>query len=455
MSNAAVKVCGWYKNLALATLYQPVFSLAHEHAIGAEVMVRATDSNGKHVDSGKLFADATNFSETLLLDRLCIALHLRNFFAASNAQDWVFVNVQPGSFLEVNSEDTFFADLIAKCGASKNKVVLEVSGSVLAEPGRARDAVRYYRDLGCLIAIDDFGAENSDLDSIWPIQPTFVKIDRSILVRARADPAVRRIMPRVVSALHQMGSFVVMEGVENTDEAMIAIESDVDFASGYYFAAPSEYVGNLLESERILQRLWGTFKEHDKAVDKAATTERVPLLDALLHSTIVDRLRKVSASEISKYREERRPFLRALQIAASRIEDGAGFDRACKDFLDLPGAIRCFMLDAEGKQIGLDAYSTNLPATRQTEFVMPLQSHDSNWSRKDYYRRALKEPGVVQITRPYRSFTGYGFCVTVSLTARVNGLMRVVCGDVDWSAHAHISLLTMGGQLPPNSPALS
>ncbi|MGH8676766.1 MAG: EAL domain-containing protein [Burkholderiales bacterium] len=442
ITNEAGRFSGWYKNLALATLYQPVFSLPHRRAIGVEAILRATDSTGQQAASGGLFADVTNFSETLLLDRLCIAVHLQNFFAAHRALDWIFVNMQPGVFLEGNPDDTFLTDLFAKCGAAKNKVVLEVPGSALADPQRARAAVGYYRDLGCLIAIDDFGAENSNLDAVWHIQPTFVKIDRSILVRAREDQAVKQMMPRVVSVLHQMGSFVVMEGVENMIEAMIAVDSDVDFASGYYFAAPGEDASNVGESDSKLQRLWTTFKEQDKLKAEAQTTERVPLLDGILYSSFVDRLRKVSAPEISKYREERRPYLLALQHAVSRFEDGVAFERACKEFLDLDGAIRCFMLNAEGRQVGLDVYSANPPDTRQMDFVMPLESQDSDWSRKDYYRRAVKEPGVVQVTRPYRSFTGYGFCVTVSLTAKTDGKLQVICGDIDWSTHSHISSLT-------------
>lgn len=436
------KVTGWYKNLVLATLYQPVFSLPHRRPIGVDVILRATDSAGNQTSSGELFADLTNFSETSLLDRLSIAVHLQNFFSTGRSQDWVFVNVQPGVFLEADPQDTFFAELLGNCNAQTNKVVLEVPGSALADRERAHDAVQFYRNLGCLIAIDNFGSENSNLDALWRVQPTFVKVDRSLLDRAKSDPAVKRMMPRVVSVLHQMGSFVVMDTIENLNEAMIAIESDVDFVSGYYFAQPGENAANMGESEKKLDLLWSKFRQQGAQTAAVETTERVPLLDGILYSSFIDRLRKVSAPEINKYREERRPFLLALQHAVSRLDQGVAFERACAEFLGLEGAIRCFMLNDEGKQIGMDAYSPHLPDTRQTDFVMPLESADSDWSRKDYFRRAAKEPGVVQVTRPYRSFTGYGFCVTVSVATKSSGKLRVICGDIDWSRHAHISSLT-------------
>jgi hypothetical protein len=60
------------------------------------------------------------------------------------------------------------------------------------------------------------------------------------------------------------------------------------------------------------------------------------------------------------------------------------------------------------------------------------------WSRRDYFRRAIGEPEVVQASRQYCSLTGYVRCVTFSMATRTaDGRHVVICVDVDWSAHAH------------------
>jgi len=63
---------------------------------------------------------------------------------------------------------------------------------------------------------------------------------------------------------------------------------------------------------------------------------------------------------------------------------------------------------------------------------------DGDWSRRDFFRRAMQEPEVVQVTRRYRSLNGYAHCVTFSIATTVDGKPVVICGDVDWSTHAQI-----------------
>lgn len=48
--------------------------------------------------------------------------------------------------------------------------------------GRVKDHLNaFYRDLGCLIAIDDFGAGHSNFERIWALSPHLVKLDRSVV----------------------------------------------------------------------------------------------------------------------------------------------------------------------------------------------------------------------------------------------------------------------------------
>ena len=53
--------------------------------------------------------------------------------------------------------------------------------------------VQYFRDLGCLVAIDDFGAGESNFERIWRLKPDIVKLDRSMVVEATRTPRVRSI----------------------------------------------------------------------------------------------------------------------------------------------------------------------------------------------------------------------------------------------------------------------
>lgn len=314
--------------------------------------------------------------------------------------------------------------------------MIDIPGSVLKDE-RLSAPIGHYRRLGCLISVDDFGVDNSNLDTVWHTEPVVVKMGRSVIAGAADDRRVREALPRAVSLLHEMGTLVVMEGIETEMEALVAIDADADFATGFYFGAPYEEVGQYSEPASTLDALWAGYKKRAPARSKE-TAARASLEDEALRSSEVGKLRNASPAEISRYREERRPFISAIQHLASRMKSGDDFDTACSEFLALPGAIRCYRLDADGRQIEADVTSRRPPAAQGVDFHALAEAPDADWSRRDYFRRARSEPEVAQVTRQYCSLTGHTRCVTFSMATTVHAKPVVVCGDVDWSSHARV-----------------
>jgi hypothetical protein len=115
------------------------------------------------------------------------------------------------------------------------------------------------------------------------------------------------------------------------------------------------------------------------------------------------------------------------------MEAGASFEAACNEFVKFDGAIRCFLLDSDGGQIGPELSGAVAPAPQGMNFSGLILRVDGDWSRRDFFRRAVQEPEALQVTRRYRSLTGYAHCVTFSMAARVRAKAVVICREVDWS----------------------
>jgi hypothetical protein len=111
-------------------------------------------------------------------------------------------------------------------------------------------------------------------------------------------------------------------------------------------------------------------------------------------------------------------------------------ETSCDDFLALPGAIRCYALDGAGSETGVEVRAPTPPEKNGTDFMALAGKVKGNWSRREFFRRAVKEPGIVQVTRQYCSLTGYTNCVTFSIAVTVAHKPVVLCGDVDWTLHA-------------------
>jgi EAL domain-containing protein (putative c-di-GMP-specific phosphodiesterase class I) len=428
------RASGWFKELELGTLFQPVFSLPHKRAIGFDASLRSIDPQGKSVPAETLFGPVENYSETSLLDLLSTTIHVKNFFDGKASQGLLFVNLHPEVFLDAEHTANFLAELMRHYQVPESRLVIDVPGSVLKDE-RLSAPLDRYKQLGCLISVDDFGVDNSNLDTIWHTAPAVVKMGRSVIAGTTADRRARQALPHAVSLLHEMGTLVVMEGVETEMEALIAIDADADFVTGFHFGAPHEDLRGFSGPGAVLDDLWNTYKKRAPGRSKD-TSARVSAEDEPLHSSEFRKKRNASPADIGRYREERRPFIAAIQRIASLVKSGDNFDIACSEFLALPGSIRCYRLDADGRQIGSDVAARRPPAPQGVDFSALAASADADWSRRDFFGRARGEPEVAQVTRRYCSLGGHTRCVTFSLATTVQGKAVIVCGDVDWTGHA-------------------
>jgi EAL domain-containing protein (putative c-di-GMP-specific phosphodiesterase class I) len=393
---------GLFNGLRLDSRFQPIFSLAHQRVIGFEALMRATGPDGRPHGPHEVFGNTRSYTDTVLLDRLCRATHLYNFARQDAADTWLFLNINPRVIAAGRRSGSFLQGKLGQLGFPPERVVIEIVETALADESPLVESVRHYRALGCLIAIDDFGAGHSNFDRICRLRPDIVKLDRSIVMQAAVDPGIRAIVPGMVSLLHETGSLVVMEGIETEYEAMVAMDADADFVQGYYFARPAPVT----------------------AVSAA------PAFDALF-----GQFRAMTLKGRTGYRGEIAPYLNGLGYASVLLQSSHPLEVACKGFLELPRAERCFLLDGEGRQLGSNINAPHAHVESDRRFAPLRDAAGANWSRRHYFRRAISRPDKVQVTRPYLSAATATPCITVSIAFKIRGERRVLCGDLRWGEH--------------------
>jgi EAL domain-containing protein (putative c-di-GMP-specific phosphodiesterase class I) len=397
--NGTGRVTGRFHQHHIDSHFQPIYSLAHGRVVGWEALMRGIDAAGRPAMPPAILSLPRNDLERSLLDCLSRAVHVDNFLGAGATEGWLLLNVQPETFLQGPWEGTFFADLFASRQLPHHRVVLEVLEDAIRDRDRIDDAVQFYRDQGCLVAIDDFGAGHSNFDRVWSMRPDLVKLDRQMLLRASQEPRIRRVMPSMVSMLHEAGALVLMEGVETEEQALIALDADVDLAQGYLFGRPARLPQEAPDCTTLFDGLWTRFQTDARTM------------------WMGDR-RQVA------------PYQNAIGLAASRIETGISPEAACSDFLTLPRAERCYLLTESGHQTDHRMLAVGA-AGADERFGHLGNAAGANWSRRPYFRRAIEHPGRVQISRPYLSLATAKSCVTLSIQLRSpDGRLLVLCGDV-------------------------
>jgi EAL domain-containing protein (putative c-di-GMP-specific phosphodiesterase class I) len=397
-------VIGRFRNLALHSHFQPIVSLAHRRAVGYEALLRPRDADGQPLAPDMLFDKVKSDDEIVFLDRLARNVHVRNFVGAGADESWLFLNVNARVAMRGKEYGPYFEAMLARHGLAPHRVVVELVENDIADEALLADAMRYYAELGCLVAIDDFGAGHSNFERMWRVQPQIVKIDRTALIQARNNHKVRRVLPSLVALLHEAGCMTLIEGIEDEEEAMVALDAGIDFAQGFFFGRPSPKVE---ERHRYASMLGNLCERH---------------------------------RELSLANRQRSRSLLDLYVMEFRDCAGlAGFElnarNASSRMLALPNVLRCYLLDGRGHQLG----DNILPPSRALEEVvdrrfLPVSNTcDAVWSRRPYFQRAMAEPGQVQVSRPYLSITDARMCVTLSIMLKNAPLQDCVyCVDILW-----------------------
>jgi EAL domain-containing protein (putative c-di-GMP-specific phosphodiesterase class I) len=400
MTSGYERLAAQHHELMLTSVFQPIFSLSHQRAVGYEALLRAHDALDRAVSPLDVFGEAARHGELLQLDRLAQALHLENFSLLGAEHEWLFLNVHPGVLTDPFQAAALLANL-KRLGIASRRTVLEVIEARADDIERLAEAVRDFRALGFLLALDDFGAGHSNIERIWQLNPDIVKLDRLMLSHAAHGSGREAILHGLVTLLHEAGKLVLVEGIETEHEAQIALACEADFVQGHFFGRPAPGLP-----------------------DSAAATACI--------GELTERFRQQTEARERRDAQRLAPYLRAFERAAERLSAGEPLEEVCWNFLALDDAARCFLLDANGRQAGRNVVLRVDRASHETRFLPLVDAQGANWLRRPYFRAAIGEPGRVQVTRPYLSINEALPCVTLSIAVRVGDALRVLCGDIDW-----------------------
>jgi len=224
----------------LSSHFQAIFGVGQRRPVGYEALIRATRTDGLPIAPPQLLGSVPEGEARAEFDRQCNLLQVEKFIGLGDAHSRLFLNLDPYVAVEGRRFAPFFAQMLESHNFPADRVAVELTESPLQGMERLASAVDYYRELGCQIVIDDFGAGHSNFDRISRLKPHIVKIDQGMTRHVTTDPVARRMFTGVVSVLHDVGALVCVEGIETEHQALCAIDASADLLQGFYLARPAE-----------------------------------------------------------------------------------------------------------------------------------------------------------------------------------------------------------------------
>ncbi|MGY6499503.1 MAG: putative bifunctional diguanylate cyclase/phosphodiesterase [Acidimicrobiales bacterium] len=129
--------------------------------------------------------------------------------------------------------------LLRDRGISPTRVCIELSeDTLLDDPIGVIDALSPLREVGAMLAIDDFGSGYTSLAALRRFGPDYLKIDRSIVAGMVDAPSDAATVRAIIQMGHALGIGVIAEGVELVEQQHLLTVLGCDLAQGYLFGRP-------------------------------------------------------------------------------------------------------------------------------------------------------------------------------------------------------------------------
>jgi diguanylate cyclase (GGDEF)-like protein len=144
--------------------------------------------------------------------------------------------------------------LLEEHGISPRRLALEVPESVGSRRReRTEQVLTQLRDLGCGVAIDDFGNSSVPVDFLASIPVTELKIAPEFIRSCMDDSISRTVIRHIVELAHGGGLRATAKGVERQGVMDAVVDLGCDASQGYHIARPmpASEVKAWLENDRV------------------------------------------------------------------------------------------------------------------------------------------------------------------------------------------------------------
>lgn len=224
--------------LALRPSFQPILDLrsGNDAPFAFESLARI-ESDLVVNDVRFLFDYAHLCGSTASLDR---SLVQRSFDEARllPRSSKLFLNLHPDNFREIAALEAVLIEASTASSIPLDRVVLEITEQGQFQERADPDFDRL-RALGVEFALDDVGSSWSHLSLLGRIRPRYLKIGAEFGACFHKDGTAERIVRNILDLAGDLGTDVVVEGIETEAGAAAAAAIGARFAQGFHYARPA------------------------------------------------------------------------------------------------------------------------------------------------------------------------------------------------------------------------
>lgn len=225
----------------LKSAFQPIFAFKEGKlsVVAFEGLIRPFRDGEPQAPMG--FFSTCPAADRLHIEALTRTLHLLNAGACLPEEASIFINFDPSVFSDRAIADMALRDMrlvLHEAGIDPRRIVCEVTEQKSASQETLYSFVEALRANGFRIAVDDYGADDSDINRIKELRPDIVKFDAHWITQLMESGAGFALLTAMVTSFEQQGIRTVFEGIEEGWQLELAEKSGASMLQGFVLARP-------------------------------------------------------------------------------------------------------------------------------------------------------------------------------------------------------------------------
>lgn len=203
-----------------------------------EVLVRMRGEQGQLIPPMSFLPPAERYNLMSRIDEWVVRRVVR-LLAACDSQDRVFAINLSGQSMGDPVFVERVVDLIGRSGIDSSRLCFELTETAaIAHLEIAQRFMNLAREMGCLVALDDFGSGLSSFGYIKNLPIDIIKIDGEFVQQLAEDRTSRVMVEAIHGIAGALGLCTVAEFVEDEQTLAMLKEIGIDMAQGYHFGPP-------------------------------------------------------------------------------------------------------------------------------------------------------------------------------------------------------------------------
>ncbi len=211
----------------------------HRHL---ELLIRMRDADGSVIPPMSFIPLAERYGYMAKIDRWVLQT-VCDHINGDPLDHTVFAINLSGQSLSSAESMRDMLDIIRKTNIPPGRLCLEITETVaISNLSIASQFMSDLQEIGCLIALDDFGSGLSSFSYLKTLPLDYLKIDGAFISTLVEDRASNIMVEAIHSVGTKMGLFTIAEYVENEETMQELQRIGIDLVQGYHIGKPEELI---------------------------------------------------------------------------------------------------------------------------------------------------------------------------------------------------------------------